>query len=212
MEIFDLKNNVSFYQETEQKVKFEEITMKVEPIRSQRDLAKIRRLLKDKPRDLLLLNLGVNTGLRVQDILSLRVKQVRNVPLGGRIVVKEKKTQKQNIIIVNKLIFASLNAYFEAFPEVRDEDFVFKSRKGRNYPLTTYAVTQMVQRWCDSIGLKINAGAHSLRKTFCWMQRTVYGTSWEQICERLNHSSPAITRRYLGIKKEEIEQALMHDI
>ncbi len=186
--------------------------MKVSPITNQRDLAKIRKLLKDKPRDLLLLNLGVNTGLRVQDILSLRVYQVRNVPLGGRIVVKEKKTKKQNVILVNKQILSSLQAYFEAFPTARDDDYVFKSRKGRNYALTTYAVTQMVQRWCDSIGLKINAGAHTLRKTFCWMQRTVYGTSWESLCERLNHSSPAITRRYLGIKKEEIEQALMHDI
>ncbi len=210
--IFDQEKNVRFYHVFGQKITFEEIRMKVSPITSQRDLAKIRKILKDKPRDLLLLNLGVNTGLRVQDILSLRVKQVRNVPLGGRIVIREKKTRKENIILVNKVILASLNAYFEAFPEARDDDYVFKSRKGRNYPLTTYAVTQMVQRWCDSIGLKINAGAHTLRKTFCWMQRTVYGTSWEQICDRLNHSAPAITRRYLGIKKEEIEQALMHDI
>ena len=186
--------------------------MKVEPIRNQRDLAKIRRLLKNKPRDLLLLNLGVNTGLRVQDLLALRVKQVRNAALGDRIVVKEKKTKKQNVILVNKAILSSLQAYFEAFPEAQDDDFVFKSRKGRNYPLTTYAVTQMVQRWADSVGLHINAGAHTLRKTFCWIQRTVYGTSWEQICERLQHSSPSITRRYLGIRKEEIEQALMHDI
>ena len=186
--------------------------MKVSPITSQRDLAKIRRLLKDKPRDLLLLNLGVNTGLRVQDILALRVKQVRNVPLGGRIFIIEKKTKKHNFILVNKVILASLNAYFSAFPEARDDDFVFKSRNGRNYPIQTHTVTMMVQRWCDSIGLKINAGAHTLRKTFCWMQRTVYGTPWEQICERLNHSSPAITRRYLGLKREEVEAALMHDI
>ncbi len=191
---------------------FKDIVMKVEPIRSMKDLSKIRKLLKEKPRDLLLLNLGVNSGLRVQDLLSLRVRQLRNVGLGDRVVIVERKTKKQNLFLVNKLILSSLRAYFEAFPEAQDDDFVFKSRKGRNYPLTTYAVTQMVQRWCDSIGLKINAGAHSLRKTFCWMQRTVYGTSWEQICERLNHASPAITRRYLGIKKEEIERALMNDI
>jgi hypothetical protein len=44
------------------------------------------------------------------------------------------------------------------------------------------------------------------------MQRKEYGVSWEVIAKRLNHSNPAITRRYLGIKEEEVEEALLHNI
>ena len=96
--------------------------------------------------------------------------------------------------------------------KLEDWQYLFKSRKGKNYPLTTYAVTMMVQEWCKAINLNINAGAHTLRKTWCYHQRKTFGVSWEVIAKRLNHSSPAITRRYLGVQEEEVEEILMNTI
>jgi integrase len=98
------------------------------------------------------------------------------------------------------------------YAKPQDDHYLFKSRKGKNYPLTTYAVTMMVQRWCDEINLSGNYGAHTLRKTWCYHQRKTFGVSWELLAKRLNHSSPSITRRYLGVQEEEVEEILMHTI
>ena len=184
--------------------------MKVEPIINMKDIKSIKKLLVDRPRDRLLFVLGINSGLRVQDILVLKVSDVRTCSIGDRVSIKEKKTGKENVFIMNKEIKTALDEYLRCAKR-QDDHYLFKSRKGQNYPLTTYAVTMMVQRWCDEINLKINAGAHTLRKTWCYQQRQM-GSSWELLAKRLNHSTPSITRRYLGVQEEEVEEILMKSI
>lgn len=185
--------------------------MKVEPIINMKDIKSIKKLLANRPRDLLLFTMAINTGHRVQDLLSLKVANVRYVGINERVCLKEKKTGKENVFIMNKEIRKALDNYL-GYAKPQDDHYLFKSRKGRNYPLTTYAVTMMVQRWCDEINLKINAGAHTLRKTWCYHQRKTYGVSWELLSKRLNHSTPSITRRYIGVQQEEVEEILMHSI
>uniref|UniRef100_I2Q6K7 Site-specific recombinase XerD n=1 Tax=Desulfovibrio sp. U5L TaxID=596152 RepID=I2Q6K7_9BACT len=185
--------------------------MKVEPITDAKSIKSIKKLLHDSPRNKLLFIMGVNTGLRVQDILALRISDVKHANVGDRIVIREKKTGKENVLMINKEIKEALDDYLNTI-EAKDELFLFKSRKGKNYPLTTYAVTMYVQQWCDAINLPGNYGAHTLRKTWCYHQRKTHGTSWEVIAKRLNHSSPSITRRYLGVKEEEVEEILLKSI
>lgn len=184
--------------------------MKVEPIINMKDIKSIKKLLVDRPRDRLLFVLGINSGLRVQDLLALKISDVRTCSIGDRVSIKEKKTGKENVFIMNKEIKTALDDYLRCAKR-QDDHYLFKSRKGQNYPLTTYAVTMMVQRWCDEINLKINAGAHTLRKTWCYQQRQM-GSSWELLAKRLNHSTPSITRRYLGVQEEEVEEILMKSI
>ncbi|MEL7640366.1 MAG: tyrosine-type recombinase/integrase [Solidesulfovibrio sp.] len=184
--------------------------MKVEPIINMKDIKSIKKLLVDRPRDRLLFVLGINSGLRVQDLLALKISDVRTCSIGDRVSIKEKKTGKENVFIMNKEIKTALDEYLRCAKR-QDDHYLFKSRKGQNYPLTTYAVTMMVQRWCDEINLKINAGAHTLRKTWCYQQRQM-GSSWELLAKRLNHSTPSITRRYLGVQEEEVEEILMKSI
>uniref|UniRef100_I2Q6I0 Site-specific recombinase XerD n=1 Tax=Desulfovibrio sp. U5L TaxID=596152 RepID=I2Q6I0_9BACT len=185
--------------------------MKVEPITSARDIKSIKKLLSDQPRNRLLFILGINTGLRVQDLLNLKVGEIKQAKVGDRVVLREKKTQKENVFMVNKDIKDAVDDYLKTV-DSKDEHFLFKSRKGSNAPLTTYAVTMYVQQWCDAINLPGNYGAHTLRKTWCYHQRKTHGTSWEVIAKRLNHSSPSITRRYIGVKEEEVEEVLMKSI
>ena len=185
--------------------------MRVEPIREMKDIKAIKRLLDGNPRDKLLFVLGINTGLRAQDLLSLKVSQFKDCKLRDRITVKEKKTGKQNIIIINKEVKATLDFYLETL-KPHEDDFLFKSRKGKNYPLTTFRVTRLVKSWAETLNLKGNYGAHSLRKTFCVVQRTLYKVPWETLCAYLNHSSPAVTRIYLGLKSEEVESILYNEI
>ena len=185
--------------------------MKVDPIIDLKKIKSIKKLLSDNARDRLLFTMGINSGLRVQDILAIKISDVKSSKIGDRIAVKEKKTGKANVFIMNKEILTALQDYLRTIDLV-DDHFLFKSRKGRNYPLTTYAVTKYMKKWTEAINLKGNYGAHSLRKTWTYHQRKTFGVSWEVLAKRLNHSSPSITRRYLGVQEEEVEEILMNTI
>ena len=98
----------------------------VSPIRKIEDVQAIKKLLSDKPRDLLLFTIGINNGLRVGDLLRLRVKDVRYLKEGQYANIKESKTGKTNILMVNKAVFKALRNYLEKVsPE--DNDYLFAS-------------------------------------------------------------------------------------
>lgn len=185
--------------------------MKVQPITDLRDVKNIKRMLTDKPRDKLLFTLGINSGLRVQDILNLKIGDVRYLREGDRVAITELKTGKENVFMINKEILESIEEYLNTI-DLEDEHYLFKSRKGHNSPLSRYAITKYVKIWTDMVNLKGNYGAHTLRKTWSYHQRKTFGVSWELISKRLNHASPSITRRYLGVKEEEVEEILMNVI
>ncbi len=189
----------------------EEVRMKVQPITDPKNIKRIKKLLADKPRDLLLFTMGINAGLRVQDLLALRIETVENAAVGDRITIREKKTGKQNVLIVNQAIKDALDNYLSYHKDRVPHEYLFKSRKYYNEPLTTYAVTHYVQKWCDEINLKGNYGARSLRKTWAYQSRKL-GVPREILAKRLNHSNPAVTRRYMGVQDEEVEEALLNCI
>ena len=188
------------------------MTMKVDPITDPKDIKRIKKLLSQHPRNRLLFIMGINTGLRVQDLLALRVETVENAAVGDRIAIREKKTGKENVLIINNEIHQALHAYLNFRKNRVRGEFLFKSRKYYNSPLTTYAVTHYVQNWCDEIKLQGNIGAHTQRKTWAYQQRKQFGTPWEIIAKRLNHSNPAVTRRYMGVQAEEVEEVLLNTI
>ncbi|MFN2344045.1 MAG: site-specific integrase, partial [Desulfonatronovibrio sp.] len=74
------------------------------------------------------------------------------------------------------------------------------------------AANRLVKAWCRAINLRGNYGTHSLRKTFGYIQRIKYGVGFEVLCKRFNHSSPAVTMRYLGIEDKEVNGILMNEI
>ena len=188
----------------------EAIIMKVEPIRNPKDIKKIKKLLESqgKLRDLAIWVTGINALLRTQDLLALRVGDVDGIAVGERVVLTERKTGKQNVLIINEEIRSALDKYLATRPDRKPEEYLFLSRKYRNQPLSVYAVTHYVQSWCDQIGLKGNYGAHSLRKTWTYQMRQ-HGVPWEILAKRLNHSSPSVTRHYLSVQDEEVERLLL---
>ena len=76
--------------------------MKVGPIISAKDIKCIKRLLINRPRDRLLFICGCNSGLRVQDLLALKIGDVKYTNVGDRIVIREKKTGKENVFMKTK--------------------------------------------------------------------------------------------------------------
>lgn len=185
-------------------------SISVGPIRKSEDVKAIKQLLQNKPRDYLLFTMGINNGLRIGDLLALKVEQVQGVKPGDTVRVREQKTGKDNILVINKATFKALQDYL-SLREPDSGEYLFQSRKN-GQPLTVSYTNRLVKSWCRQINLKGNYGTHTLRKTFGYIQRVQYGVGFEVLSKRFNHSSPAVTMRYLGIEDKEVSGILMHEI
>ena len=184
-------------------------TMTVDPIRDLKAIGKIKRKLKKgNPRDYLLFVMGINNGLRISDLLKLKVEDVIDLEPGETLGIREQKTGKPNVLMINEPVHQALERFIEAI-NPKDEDPLFKSKKGGKAISVPYA-SQLVKSWCR--GLKGNYGSHSLRKTFGFIQRKEFGVGYDILCRRFNHSSPAVTMRYLGIQDEEVNGILLNEI
>jgi integrase len=180
-----------------------------EPIRSISDIKAIHKLLLSEPRNDLLFTLGVHNGLRMIDLLNRKVNEVSDAKIGDSIKIIETKTGKGNILVVNKPIYKAIQKYLDAYKPV-DDDFLFKSRQG-NGPIGRDQARKLVKKWTSAINLKGRYGCHTPRKTWGYIQRTVYNVSFEVLCKRYKHSHPKITMRYLGIEDKEVHDVLLND-
>ena len=185
-------------------------TITVEPVRSLEHIRLIKKHLADCPRDLLLFVLGINNGLRTGDLLKLRVQDLRYLKVGECKTVTEGKTKKQNFLMLNKESFKVLHKFLDE-KKLNDEEYLFPSRKTKG-AIKIQRVNAMIKQWTRDLGIKGNFGAHSLRKTFGYVQRTEFGVSFEILCKRFNHSSPSVTMRYLGLQSKEVNDILLNCI
>src|SRR5690606_38753556 len=96
----------------------------VQPIKNKRDIERMKRALRGNPRDLLLFIVGINSSLRISDLLTLKVGDVSD----EYITIKERKTGKRKRIRVNNAIQAAVNKLIP--PDVSADDWLFPSRKG----------------------------------------------------------------------------------
>jgi len=184
----------------------------VQPIRNLKDIKSIKQLLKSNERNHFLFVLGVNSGLRCGDILNLKIKDFDNKSVGDEIHIREGKTKKDNFFTINKQIYKSYQRYRIKFPNKTKDEFVFESQKGKNKPLSVPYCNNLVKSWVKQINLDGNYGTHSLRKTWGYVQRKIFGVSFEIICKRFSHSNPSITMRYLGITDKEVSNVMLNEI
>ena len=185
------------------------VSKTVEPIRKIKDIRAIKKILADKPRDLLLFTLGVNNGLRAGDLLKLKVHQLRNLQIGDSISIIEGKTGKKNVLFINKASYDALENFFNHV-EKEDDEYLFTGRKGDD-PITIPSLNRLIKGWTSAINLKGKYGTHSLRKSWGYIQRTVYCVPIEKITQRYLHSSPAVTMGYLGLQTQEVEDILLNN-
>lgn len=182
----------------------------VEPIRSERAINRIYKELEHQPRNHLLFTMGINSGLRVGDLLRLKVWQVMNCTEGDYVDIRESKTGKPNVLAINNNTCQSLKRFLEV-TQPKPSHPLFKSLKS-NKPLTTAAVNSLIKKWTTAAGLKGRYGCHSLRKTWGYNLRMKYGVSFEIIRKHYNHSNPAVTMRYLGITDRQVADVLLLNV
>jgi len=187
--------------------------IEVEPLRREKDIKAIIQLLSGHPRDHLLFVMGINNGIRVGDLLNIKVGDVRYLKPGQVHQITESKTKKKNVVVINKSVRKALDTYFSnSTNQIENHHYLFRSRKGENFPLSVQAVHGLVKKWTQTINLKGNYGTHTLRKTWGYQQRTKYGVGFDVIAKRFNHSDPKTTMTYLGIEDKEVHSILMNEI
>jgi integrase len=182
--------------------------IKVEPLKSMKDISSIKKLLADRPRDLAMFTIGINTNLRASDLLSLKVKQVRGLKPMEEISLTEKKTKKDRRINLNKTCIDAINQLL-ATRNYRDNDYLFHGQRGQ---MTVPYLNYLVKKWCADINLRGNYGSHTLRKTWGYIQRTHFGHSLPELMEVYGHATQKQTLAYLCIQPEEIKKIYANEI
>lgn len=173
----------------------------VQPIRDRRKVDAMKReLLRTGYRNYMLFLVGINTGLRISDILSLKVSDVRNQT---HLTLREKKTSKIKRIKIMG-ISRELEDYIEG---MLDEQYLFPSKKGHNQPITRVQAYRILNKAANAIGLREEIGTHTLRKTYGYhfYQKT---KDVALLQELFNHSSPSVTLRYIGINQDVMDRAM----
>jgi len=128
----------------------------------------------------LIFTIGINNGLRIGDLLRLKIEDVVEKRVGETLKIKEQKTGKPNVLMINKEVHKVLKSYLES-TDYNEDDFLFKSRKGTNSPICKAYVNQRMKEWTK--GMNGNFGTHTLRKTFGYIQRTEFGVGFEILCK-----------------------------
>lgn len=169
----------------------------VQPIRNPRDIENMKNeLAKGGSRNRLLFTMGINTGLRVSDILALKVGDVNGKDFYA---LKEKKTDKAKRINLH-----AVKQEIAAFCANRDpEEWLFPSRKG-DQAITRIQAYRILNDAAEVCGLE-EIGTHTLRKTFGYhfYQRYHDVAALQKL---FNHSSPSVTLRYIGIEQDQLDE------
>lgn len=179
--------------------------IKVEPIRDLAAIRRIKRLLRENPRDLCLFTMGINTAYRAGELLSLTVSQVRHLRPGDRLEVKQPKTGRYRMTRVNAVVVRSIGDWLRVHPDPRPGAPLFLSMRTPR-ALIVPSVNHLVKGWCAAAGLTENFGSHTLRKTWGYHQRVTFNKPTVLISRALGHAGEAQTMRYLGILPEEIDE------
>lgn len=177
------------------------------PIRDKTEIQKFTSYYKeDYPnlRNYTLIILGLNTALRIRDILDLHWENVYDFKkdcLKKHIFVKERKTGKENIIILNSQAKTALEEYMKT-RDISPKDFIFTKNTDYGKPLDRSQAYRIITKAAQETLHTEHISCHSLRKTFgyhAWKQ----GISPALLMDIYNHSSYHITKKYLGIEQDE---------
>ena len=172
----------------------------VGPIRDPYDITLLKNYLRQwSERNYILFLFGINTGLRISDIIKVKVEDIHD----GYIYIREKKTRKARQILITTTLKRDLDPFIK---NKEGFEYVFRSRKGRNQPITrqtAYAIIKQAAKECEIP----DVGTHSLRKTYGYHHYKEFNNI-ALLMDEFNHSSPDITLRYIGIQQDNRDQAM----
>jgi len=174
----------------------------VQPIRDPDIIADIKVVLKERNlRNYIFFLSGINSGLRVSDLLKLRVRDV----VGTHISIREMKTNKQKLILLTPELKRELKEYIQG---MHANDFLFQSRQGHNKPIGRSAAYKMLRKVAEEFDLQ-DIGCHTLRKTFGYWHYKQF-KDIVMLMTHFNHSTEKVTLRYIGEIQDSMDTAMKH--
>lgn len=156
----------------------------------------------------LLITIGVFTGLRISDLLQLKFSQFENSEI---LTVQEQKTKKTRRIKINPDLKEILYRIKKRMVIIDTDQYIFMNRYGTKSIDKSYVnvkLKEIVKRY--NINIEGNVSSHLFRKTLGNRVLRLNNYSNESVIllmELFGHSSPSITKRYLGLREREI-----HDV
>lgn len=181
----------------------------VEPIRDKKKIEDMKKVLKaNNLRDYCFFVLGINSGLRISDLLNLKISDVaEGKKIKDRISLREKKTGKIKDFPIGATSVKALKEHLDDAGYIPN-DYLFKSRKGSG-PIGREQAWRILSQAAETVGITDSIGTHTLRKTFgYWAFKS--GVDITRIQKLLNHSSPGVTLAYIGITQDELDDVYLN--
>lgn len=169
--------------------------------------------MKDEPnmRNYVLICLGVNSALRISDLLELKWKDVYNFKdenFKKHLITYEKKTGKETWIAINENARNGLQEYMKFLKKISGEDYIFKGKNNGGH-LSRSQAFRIIKHAAGELNLENGISCHSMRKTFGYYAWKC-GTPPAVLMDIYNHSSYEITKRYLGIKQDDKDSVFLN--
>lgn len=177
----------------------------VKPIKDKELLNQFGKELKKGKhgkRDYLIMAIGIKTGLRISDILNLKVSDVKNKIQTEIVEIKTGKKRTVHLKSLTSNIIDYLNTEHDA-----ESEWLFPSPTDSSRQLASHQYYKILQKVADNLGLDY-IGTHTLRKTFSYFFLKQNKGDIVTLMKILNHSSQALTLRYAGIEEEDIKAKL----
>ena len=173
----------------------------VEPIRDKTTVQDIADYLKEvDEKYYIMFMIGIYSGLRVSDILKLKVRDVKGKT---DIKLREKKTGKEKFFPVNKELYKAIEAYCR---DKKDYDYIVPSARAKNKAVSREYAYRVIHEAGVRFGL-YNLGTHTMRKTFGY--HFYLQTKDIVLLMRIfNHNDQSKTLRYIGIEQSTINDAM----
>ncbi|KMJ57996.1 integrase [Bacillus sp. LL01] len=169
----------------------------VEALKDRKYIQQIKEYLKNYSlRDYLFFVMGINMGLRLSELLHVKVGDVTE---DGNI--KEfYYVDNEPYVFMNKHVKQAIKQYLHK-RELHSTDYLFKSQKCSS-PITRQQAYRIINKAAKDVGVPGKVGTHTLRKTFGYHAYRS-GVAVSILQKHFHHSTPSETLRYLGINKQE---------
>ncbi len=184
-----------------------------QPIRSMDEIEELKNyfyLEKPNLRNYALICLGMNSALRIGDLLSLKWENVYNFSercFLKHISITEQKTGKRTRIALNHSAVEALQVYQDSLGHLEPADYLFPGKYSFSH-LSRSQAFRIIKSAGQDLHFETDISCHSLRKTFgyhAWKS----GAQPVVLMNVFNHSSFQITKRYLGIEQDDKDQLFL---
>ena len=187
---------------------------KTQPIKDKKDIQRFKQYYLDRHqvRNYALFTLGVNTSLRIGDLLMLTWGDVYDFNCKRyreHIRITEQKTRKYTQIALNTEAVKALSLLMGTVAKPDPEQYIFQSRQGHNRHIDRTQAFHIIRDAAENLSMIGTISCHSLRKTFgyhAWRD----GVPPALIMSIYNHSSLEITKRYLSIDQDDKDMVFLN--